>query len=249
VGCPASCCGSRCGVPTALTYQNEPVGELLIGSRTGEKDFSASDRRLLAGLARQAGIAACGRVASGGRHVRSGVAALRELRGKRETGRVNMEPIRVLIADDHPFFREGLRVLLEATPDMQLVGEATDGDQAVALAQELRPDVILMDLKMPGMGGIEATRHILDQSPHSGILVVTMVEEDGSVFAAMRAGARGYLLKGADKAEMLRAIRAVACGEAIFGPGIARRLMQYFSAAPGTPAQPSRASFPELTDR
>ena len=99
--------------------------------------------------------------------------------------------IRVLIADDHPFFRDGLSVLLEATPDTELVGEATDGTQAVALAAELRPDVILMDLRMPGLGGIEATRKILERTPETGILVVTMVEDDDSVFAAMRAGARG----------------------------------------------------------
>jgi DNA-binding NarL/FixJ family response regulator len=159
---------------------------------------------------------------------------------------VSVDPLRVLIADDHPFFRDGLRVLLEATPDTELVGEATDGDEAVALAAELRPDVILMDLRMPGIGGIEATRKILSESPHIGVLVVTMVEDDDSVFAAMRAGARGYLLKGADKEEMLLAIRAVGRGEAVFGPGIARRLTQYF--APRTRAAP-RAVFPDLTDR
>jgi DNA-binding NarL/FixJ family response regulator len=114
-----------------------------------------------------------------------------------------VDPLRVLIADDHPFFRDGLRVLLEATADTELVGEATNGDEAVALASTLRPDVILMDLRMPGMGGIEATREIFSESPHVGILVVTMIEDDSSVFAAMRAGARGYLLKGADKDEML----------------------------------------------
>ena len=160
-----------------------------------------------------------------------------------------MNPTRVLIADDHPFFREGLRVLLEVTADMELAGEATDGGEAVELARTLEPDVILMDLKMPGMGGIDATRKILQQRPETGILVVTMVEEDDSVFAAMRAGARGYLLKGADKEEMLLAIRAVGRGEAIFGPGIARRMIQYFSSPPRIPAQPSRSVFPELTDR
>ncbi len=128
---------------------------------------------------------------------------------------MSADPLRVLVADDHPFFRDGLRVMLEATPDTELVGEATDGDEAVALAHTLRPDVILMDLRMPGMGGIEATRKILSESPQVGILVVTMIEDDASVFAAMRAGARGYLLKGADKEEMLLAIRAVGRGEAI----------------------------------
>jgi DNA-binding NarL/FixJ family response regulator len=159
---------------------------------------------------------------------------------------VSVGQIRVLIADDHPFFRDGLRVLLEATPDTELVGEATDGEEAMALAATLQPDVILMDLRMPGMGGIEATRKILSESPHIGIVVVTMVEDDDSVFAAMRAGARGYLLKGADKDEMLLAIRAVGRGEAVFGPGIARRLTQYF--APRTRTAPG-VVFPDLTDR
>jgi DNA-binding NarL/FixJ family response regulator len=155
-------------------------------------------------------------------------------------------PIRVLIADDHPFFRDGLRVLLAATADTELVGEADDGAQTVALAAELQPDVILMDLQMPGLGGIEATRRILHASPHVGVLVVTMYEDDDSVFAAMRAGARGYLLKGADKEEMRVAIRAVARGEAVFGPAIARRLMQYFAA----PRQQSPTdTFPDLTER
>jgi DNA-binding NarL/FixJ family response regulator len=162
---------------------------------------------------------------------------------------VSVDPIRVLVADDHPFFRDGLRVLLEATADTELIGEATDGGEAISLAQTLQPDVILMDLRMPGLGGIEATRKILSESPQVGILVVTMIEDDASVFAAMRAGARGYLLKGADKDEMLLAIRAVGRGEAIFGPGIARRLMQYFARPAPTPTQASRVVFPELTDR
>ena len=158
--------------------------------------------------------------------------------------------IRILIADDHPFFRDGLRVLLEATPDTELVGEATDGDEAVALTAEVAPDVILMDLRMPSLGGIEATRKILERAPDTGILVVTMVEDDDSVFAAMRVGARGYLLKGADKEEMLLAIRAVARGEAVFGPGIARRLIHYFNSPPQTvQARTPRSTFPELTDR
>ena len=156
--------------------------------------------------------------------------------------------IRVLIADDHPFFRDGLRVLLEATPDTELVGEATDGDEVAEMVAGLTPDVILMDLRMPGLGGIEATRKILQKNPDAAILVVTMIEEDDSVFAAMRAGARGYLLKGADRDEMLAAIRAVARGEAIFGPGIARRLIRYFSSPP-QPVQTPRSIFPELTER
>jgi DNA-binding NarL/FixJ family response regulator len=162
---------------------------------------------------------------------------------------MSVDPVRVLVADDHPFFRDGLRVMLDATPDTELVGEAADGNETIALARSLRPDVILMDLRMPGMGGIEATRKILGESPQVGILVVTMIEDDDSVFAAMRAGARGYLLKGADKDEMLLAIRAVGRGEAIFGPGIARRLVQYFASHAAVPKQASRVVFPELTDR
>jgi DNA-binding NarL/FixJ family response regulator len=158
-----------------------------------------------------------------------------------------VEVLRVLIADDHPFFRDGLRVLLQATLDTELVGEAQSGEEAITLAAELKPGVILMDLRMPGTGGIEATREILSRSPDTGILVVTMVEDDDSVFAAMRAGARGYLLKGADRDEMLAAIRAVGHGEAVFGPGIARRLIRYFDT-PRAP-QASREAFPELTDR
>ena len=157
-----------------------------------------------------------------------------------------MEALRVLIADDNPRFRAGLRALLTAAPDAEVAGEATTGDEAVALANRLQPDVILMDIQMPGLNGIEATRRILGTSPHIGILVLTMFEDDDTVFAAMRAGARGYLLKGALKAEILRAIRGVASGEAVFGPAIARRLMQYFAAPrSGATAQ----AFPELTER
>ncbi len=119
-----------------------------------------------------------------------------------------MEKIRVLIADDHPFYREGVRTMLRATPDIEIIGEAANGEDTVAQAERLQPDVILMDLKMPGMGGIEATRRILHTSPHIGVLVLTMFEADETVFAAMRAGARGYLLKDADQDELIRAIRS-----------------------------------------
>jgi len=158
-----------------------------------------------------------------------------------------VEPLRILIADDHPFFREGLRVVVDAAADLELVGEAEDGDQVVEMARILEPDVVLMDLKMPGIGGIAATRRILQQSPKVGILVITMIEDDESVFAAMRAGARGYLLKGADKEEVLLAIAAVGRGEAVFGPAIARRLVHYFG--PSGKARSPHSAFRDLTDR
>ena len=157
-----------------------------------------------------------------------------------------MDPLRVLIADDHPLFRDGMRGLLESVPDTEVVGEASDGEEAVRLAATLQPDVILMDLNMPGLDGIEATRRIVHASPRANVLVVTMYEDDESVFAALRAGARGYLLKGASQVETMRAIRAVGNGEAIFGPGIAERLMGFFAAP--RPASASQI-FPELTER
>lgn len=156
-----------------------------------------------------------------------------------------METTRVLIADDHPVFRFGLRALLNAAPEMEVVGEATTGDEAIALAAALEPDVILMDLNMPTVNGIEATRRILQRSPHIAILVITMFDND-SVFAAMQAGARGYLLKGAEGEETMRAIRAVAGGEAIFSPTVAQRLIEYFARRQPTT---SPQVFPELTDR
>jgi DNA-binding NarL/FixJ family response regulator len=156
------------------------------------------------------------------------------------------DSIRVLIADDHPLFRDGMRGLLGSLADMEVVGEASSGEQAIELARELQPDVILMDIKMPGINGIEATREILHTSPRIGVLVVTMFEDDDSVFAAMRAGARGYLLKDSRGQEVGHAIRAVASGEAIFGPGVAQRLISFFSAP--SPAV-SRRAFPELTER
>ena len=157
-----------------------------------------------------------------------------------------MEAIRVLIADDHPHFRKGLRAVLSSATDLEVVAEAGGGERAISLATELQPDVIIMDLHMPGVGGIEATRRILRSSPHISVLVLSMFEDDDSIFAALQAGARGYLLKGALKAEILRAIRSVTSGEAIFGPIIAKRLINYFAIPrPSAPAD----AFPELTER
>jgi DNA-binding NarL/FixJ family response regulator len=155
--------------------------------------------------------------------------------------------ITLLVADDSAAFREGMRAMLRRETDILLAGEAAGGVEALRLAGELQPDVVLMDLHMPHGNGIDATRALAAQAPHIRVLVLTMVEDDDAVFAAMQAGARGYLLKGADKAEILRAIRAVQGGEAIFGPAIAQRLMGYFAAlrAPGAAEPP----FPELTDR
>jgi DNA-binding NarL/FixJ family response regulator len=156
------------------------------------------------------------------------------------------DTLRVQVADDHVMFRDGLRTLLASTPDAQLVGEAATGEEAIRLANSLQPDVVLMDLQMPDLNGIEATRRIVNDSPHIRVLVVTMFEDDSSVVAAMRAGARGYLLKGATHTEMARAIRAVGEGEAIFSPAIAARLMEFFASfQPATLPQ----VFPELSDR
>ena len=157
------------------------------------------------------------------------------------TGRV----IRLIIADDHTLFREGLQALFDSVADVEVVGEADAGERAIAGVTETLPDVVLMDVKMPGISGLEATQSILRGSPSVGVIMVTMLEADDSVFAAMRAGARGYVLKGADQSEMLRAIRAVAVGEALFGPDIAARLMRFFAALePG-----GSDAFPELTQR
>src|SRR5450755_2462336 len=160
-----------------------------------------------------------------------------------------METIRILIADDHAPFREGLRALLRSESDMEMAGEAATGEEAIRLAAPLQPDVILMDLHMPGVNGITATQTILATSPHISILVLTMFEDDDSVFAALQAGARGYLLKGALKAEIVRALRGVSHGEAIFGPTIAKRLMSYFTMLAPVAPMPSAQTFPELTDR
>jgi DNA-binding NarL/FixJ family response regulator len=151
--------------------------------------------------------------------------------------------MRILVADDHPMFRAGLLTALRLNGSFEIVGEASTGEEAVAAAARTDPDVVVMDLHMPDLNGIEATRQIIARRPETGILVLTMFEDDESVFSAMRAGARGYLLKGAGPAEISRAIEAVGGGEAIFGPSIARQAIT-FMASP-RPPQP----FPELTAR
>jgi DNA-binding NarL/FixJ family response regulator len=156
-----------------------------------------------------------------------------------------MEKIRIRIADDHPLFRDGMHGLLDSVPNIEVIGEATTGEEVITLAATLKPDVILMDIRMPGMNGIQATRQIPEVNPEVNILMVTMLEDDESVFAAMRVGARGYILKGANQAEVLRAIHSVANGEAIFGPGVAQQLLNFFH----TPARQAPKAFPELTDR
>ena len=153
--------------------------------------------------------------------------------------------LRLLVAEDHPVYRDGLRALLASMPDVDLVGEAEDGDAAVRMAAELQPDIVLMDLGMPGRNGIEATRAITAVQPGVGVLVLTMFEDDDSVFSAMRAGARGYLLKDADRDELARSIDAIGHGGAIFGSGVARRVQSFFASSASHRADP----FPDLTPR
>jgi DNA-binding NarL/FixJ family response regulator len=153
--------------------------------------------------------------------------------------------IKVLIADDHPAFRRGVHLMLADVESVGVVGEAETGQQAVDLSAEVEPDVVLMDLRMPDLDGIEATRRIGRAEHAPAVVVLTMFEDDDSVFAAMRAGARGYLLKGADQDEIVRAIRAAAAGEAIFGPEIAARVIGHFTSGSGS----TSSAFPSLTDR
>ena len=152
--------------------------------------------------------------------------------------------ISIVLVDDHPVVRAGLRALLGSLPDLEVVAEAEDGNAAVRATLTHRPDVVIMDIDMPGRNGIEATREIAAALPDTAVLVLTMYSDDDSVFAAMRAGARGYLLKGAGQDDIARAIRAVDSGEAIFGPGIAQRVLGFFAAPPRVPDP-----LPELTDR
>jgi DNA-binding NarL/FixJ family response regulator len=156
-----------------------------------------------------------------------------------------MDKTTILIVDDHPLFRKGIRSLLESLLDFEVVGEAADGQAAIQLAGELQPDVILLDLQMPGSSGLESIQEILNESASSRILVVTLFEDEDSVFAALRAGARGYLLKDAEDEEMVRSVRAVANNQAIFSPAIADRMVSFFAKRPALP----KTIFPSLTER
>jgi len=156
-----------------------------------------------------------------------------------------MNAIRVVVADDHPIVRAGLTALLSSLPDIEIVGTATNGREAVREVVTTRPDVALLDLKMPELDGIGATREIAKMAPEVGVLVLTMSDDDDSVFAAMRAGARGYLVKGVEQDDIARAIRSVAAGEAIFGPGVAQRVLGFLTM----PSPRPEVAFPELTPR
>jgi DNA-binding NarL/FixJ family response regulator len=156
--------------------------------------------------------------------------------------------LRVVVADDHPMFREGLAATIDGLPRSKVVGQAATGLEAVELAQQAQPDVVVMDLHMPQMNGIDATRHITQRYPQVAVLVLTMLEDDASVVSAMQAGARGYLLKEANRADIGRALEAVAAGEIIFGPSVAARVLTLFSATTAV-QQSGQSAFPELTDR
>lgn len=157
--------------------------------------------------------------------------------------------IRLLIVDDHTLFREGLRAIFLAQTDIEVVGEAASGADALQQARALEPDVILMDIQMPDMNGIDASRRILDVLPRTRIIMLTMLEDSESLFAAMVAGARSYVLKGADKAEVLKTIRAVAAGDVLFGPALASRVTDYFRSLNRVAAARAPSPFPELSER
>jgi DNA-binding NarL/FixJ family response regulator len=162
-----------------------------------------------------------------------------------------MTTIRLMIVDDHTLFREGLRAIFKAVPDIEIVGEAGNGTDAIRLANDLKPEIILMDIQMEQPNGIVACQRILAQQPDIGVIMLTMLEDTESLFAAMTAGAKGYVLKGADKAEVLKIIRAVADGEVLFGSAIAKRMTDFFRSVGNAPRlyhQPT-APFPELTER
>lgn len=160
---------------------------------------------------------------------------------------MNEQIIRILVVDDHQLFREGLAALLNSAPQTTVIGEAGTGIEAVTKAELLAPDIILMDIQMPEMNGIDAMRRILADHPNIYVIMLTMLEDDDSLFAAMRAGARGYILKGADKVEVLRTVAAVAEGQALFGPAIASRITRLFQKR--VQAGPTAAAFPDLTER
>lgn len=160
---------------------------------------------------------------------------------------MNGQVVRILVVDDHKLFREGLAALLNAADGTAVVGEAGTGAEALAQAKALTPDVVLMDIQMADMNGIEATRRILADQPDVGVIMLTMLEDDDSLFAAMRAGARGYILKGADREEVLRTVAAVAEGQALFGPAVAGRLTTFFQK--GGQVETAVLPFPDLTDR
>ena len=161
---------------------------------------------------------------------------------------MSTEPtITIVVADDHPVVRNGLVALLRTIPGLEVVGEAADGDVAVRVVDEHEPDVVLMDVRMPGMDGIEATRRIREQTPRCRVLILTMHDDDATVFTAMKAGAQGYLLKEAEQDDIVRAVHAVVAGEAIFGPGVATRVLGYFAEPPVMVS--ADVAFPDLTDR
>jgi DNA-binding NarL/FixJ family response regulator len=153
--------------------------------------------------------------------------------------------IRVLLVDDHVLVRDGLAALLDGLGGFDVVGEAGTGEEAVEQARLLRPDAVLMDVRLPDIDGVEATRRIRTEIPGTAVLMLTMFDDDATVFAAMRAGAQGYLLKDAEPEDVAAGIRAVTSGQAIFGPGVAQRMLTFLSAAQPAPDYP----FPQLTER
>jgi DNA-binding NarL/FixJ family response regulator len=161
---------------------------------------------------------------------------------------MSAEPrITIVVVDDHPVVRNGLVALLRTIPGLEVVGEAADGEAAVRVVDEHVPDVVLMDVRMPGMDGIEATRRIREQTPGCRVLILTMHDDDATVFTAMKAGAQGYLLKEAEQDDIVRAVHGVVAGEAIFGPGVAMRVLSYFAQPPAMVT--AEVAFPDLTDR